>query len=284
MREKNRIFAEVTAVDLQLLNSSGINGMFSVRSRTAERIVLFSLSGRMINLVTAPYTCGPDFVLCKQLPPLSQSITEDGWLFEDTCLKIPFMTQLKLEKVTGFDSGARIDVRDFPGHMKSLLSRRLRQSDCNALDILDAPLKTLSVTIREHLTESAEIPIIGVVGLGDGEVAAGDAALCGMLLTARCFVLGGRYKIGWFHRLSVEVRRFLHRASPYGRNWLSYAIDGRMTETQQSFFSAMARDFEGAGEILVKKISDDEMINGKAFLTGVNLTLDMIQSGVFDRQ
>lgn len=283
MREKNRFFAEVETVDLQMLRSSGLNGTFSVRQRSAERIVLFSLTGRMINLVTAPLTCGPDFIVCRKLPTPDEPITEDGWQFGESCLKIPFMTQLNLNVPQRFDSGARIEVRDFPGHLKSMINRRLRQPDCSHLRVLDTPLKNLSVSIREHNFESAEIPLIGVTGLGDGEVAAGDAALCGMLLTARCFVMGGRFKPGWFQRLSVEIRRFLHRAGAYGRNWLGYAIDGRMTETQQVFFNTMARDFEGAGEVLVKKVADDEMINGKAFLTGVNLTLDMIQAGVFDR-
>ncbi len=283
MREKNRIFAEVEAVDRQLLHASVINGSYSVRVRTEHRITLVSLTGRMINLVSPPLTCGPDFILCKKLPPLSESITEDGWVFEDTNLTIPFMTRLNLDKVAGFDSDARIGIRDFPGHMRSMIGRRLRQPDCAFLKDLEGPLATLSKSIREHLIESAEIPVIGVTGLGSGEVAAGDAALCGMLLTTRCFSLGGRFRMSWFQRLAVEVRRFLHRASLFGRNWIGYAIDGRMTESQQLFFNAMSRDFEGAGEVLVKRIADDDMINGRAFLAGVNMTLEMIQSGVFNR-
>lgn len=283
MSEKNRFFAEVEAVDKQLLHSSVVNGTYSVRMRSEHRITLLSLSGRMINLVSSPLTCGPDFILCKKLPAMNEHITEDGWIFEDTSLTIPFMTRLELSGAPPFDSDARIGIRDFPGHIKSLVSRRLRQSDCAFLKELEAPLAILARSIREHLIESAEIPVIGVTGLGTGEVAAGDAALCGMLLTTRCFSFGGRFKISWFQRLAVEVRRFLHRAGNFGRNWINYAIDGRMTETQQLFFNAMARDFEGAGEVLVKRLADEDMINGLAFLAGVNMTLEMIQSGVFNR-
>ncbi|HNX77023.1 MAG TPA: hypothetical protein PLM07_19135 [Candidatus Rifleibacterium sp.] len=283
MREKNRVFVEVEAVDQQLLHSSVVNGTYAVRVRNEHRIALISLTGGMINLVSEPLTWGPDFILCRKLPPPGSPITEDGWIFEDSCLTIPFMTRLNLDGVTRFDSDARIGVRDFPGHLRSMITRRLRQPDCEYLKELEIPLATLSKSIREHLIESAEIPVIGVTGLGSGEVAAGDAALCGMLLTTRCFSLGGRFKMSWFQRLAVEVRRFMHRASVFGRNWIGYAIDGRMTETQQIFFNAMARDFEGAGEVLVKRIADDDIINGRAFLSGVNMTLEMIQAGVFNR-
>ena len=159
----------------------------------------------------------------------------------------------------------------------------MRQPDCAFLKDLEQPLAILSRSIREHLIESAESPVIGVAGFGPGEVAAGDAALCGMLLTTRCFSFGGRFRMSWFQRLAVEIRRYLHRSGTWGKNWLKYAIDGRMTETQQQFFNAMARDFEGAGEVMVKRIADEDMINGKAFLAGVNLSLDMIQAGVFNR-
>lgn len=283
MSAKNRIFAEVEAVDLQLLQYSGVNGKYSVRLRSESRIALLSLTGRMINIVSAPHGCGPDFILCRKLPPLAQEITEDGWVFEDTSLTIPFMTRLDLAAAPTFDSDARIGIRDFPGHIRSQINRRLRQPDCDFLKELEQPLAALSRSIREHLIESAEIPVIGVAGFGPGEVAAGDAALCGMLLTTRCFSFGGRFRMSWFQRLAVEIRRYLHRSGTWGKNWLNYAIDGRMTETQQQFFNAMARDFEGAGEVMVKRIADDEMINGKAFLAGVNLSLDMIQAGVFNK-
>lgn len=284
MVENNSGFANVVMVDRQLLNYSGVVGSYAVRLRTANRIVLFSLTGRMINLVAAPHTCGPDFILFDRLPGLDESLPEDGWVFEDASLRVPFVGKLNLAGAPGFfESDASIGVRDFPGHLKSMISRRLRQPDCEFLKELEQPLDTLAKSIKEHLIESAEIPVIGVAGLGAGEVAAGDAALCGMLLTTRCFSFGGRFKMSWFQRLAVEIRRFLHRSGSYGRNWINYAIDGRMTETQQLFFNAMARDFEGAGELFVKKIADDDVINGKAFLAGVNLILDMIQSGVFSR-
>ncbi|NCB38951.1 MAG: hypothetical protein EOM80_09285 [Erysipelotrichia bacterium] len=283
MKNNNKVFAEIEAVDTQMLHCSKLNDSFYVRQRSADRIALFSLTGHMINMVTAPNTCGPNFILCKRLPPLSEVITEEGWLLDNGNLTIPFMTQINLTNCPRFNSAERFAIGDFPGHMKNLISRRIRQPDFAHLHDLDKRIKNISISIREHLTESAEIPLIKVLGFGSGEVADGDAALCGMLLTARCFVLGKRFKKGWFQRLAVEIRRMLHRASAHGKNWLRYATEGRMTENQQFLFAAMSKDFECASEAVIKKIIEDKIINGKAFLAGVNLTLEMIQDGFFNR-
>ncbi len=282
MVEKNKFFVEVEAVDVQLLRSSFDREAFSLRFRSENRIVIISLSGRMINLVSSEYGCGPDFIKCRRLPDFSQAIAEDGWALEDNCLKIPFLTQIKLTNCPRFDSVGKFSVRDFPGHMQGLVHNRIRQNDFSEFNSLSGRLKMLSTAIQQHETESAEEPILGVLGLGAEEVAAGDAALCGMLLTARCISLGRRLKINWFQRLSVEIRRMLHRAGPYGRNWLSYALDGRMTESQQRFFNAMSRDYESSGQIVVRKLSEDELFNGKAFMLGAGLTLDMVKAGLMN--
>jgi hypothetical protein len=55
-----------------------------------------------------------------------------------------------------------------------------------------------------------------------------------------------------------------------------------MTELQQHFFHAMLKDFECSDEIVVKKVAADPLINGTAFLMGVNATLDMVQAGFFN--
>lgn len=267
-------------MDIHLLRSSVDREVFSLRYRSDKRILLAALNGRQINLVTSEIGCGPDFIQCRQLPELTQQLPEDGWILEDNCLKIPFLTQIKLENCPRFESVGKFTVRDFPGHMQGLILNRIRKNDFAALEVLAERLKTFSVSIREHLTESAEIPILGVLGFGKEEVAAGDAALCGMLLTARCFALGRRLKVTWFQRLAVEIRRLLHRASPGGRNWLGYAVDGRMTESQQRFFNAMARDYECSDQIVVRNIADEDFFNGRAFLLGVSVTLDMVKAGL----
>jgi hypothetical protein len=73
----------------------------------------------------------------------------------------------------------------------------------------------------------------------------------------------------------------MHRCNVYGKNWFKYALDGRMTEQQQEFFSVMARDFESTDEMKVNEIAKDECYNGKAFLAGVNTALEMIQKSCF---
>ncbi|MBU1108937.1 MAG: hypothetical protein KKB51_19825 [Candidatus Riflebacteria bacterium] len=282
MKEKTRYFAGVEAVDAKLLQAPAAGAIYSLRHRTTDRIVLVSLDGHMVNLVSPDIGCGPDFIVCRQLPPLDQPLAEDGWAFADSCLRIPFLTQLKLTGGQRFESAERLVVRDFPGHMKSLIARQIRKAKGAELKELDGRLKILSATIQMHLVELSEIPLLGVIGFGTGEPGIGDAALCGLLLTARSMALGRRFKVGWYKRLTVELRRFLHRTGVYGQSWLNHAIEGRMTELQQHFFHAMTKDFECSGEIVVKKIAADQLINGTAFLMGVNLTLDMVQPGFFN--
>ncbi|PKL49354.1 MAG: hypothetical protein CVV42_06585 [Candidatus Riflebacteria bacterium HGW-Riflebacteria-2] len=282
MKEKNRFFAEVEAVDARLLQASAAGNSYSLRQRDADRIVLFSLAGHMINIVNKELGCGPDFIMCGQLPSLDQPLAEDGWKLADNCLKIPFLTQLKLAGGRIYDSTERFAIRDFPGHMKSLIARQIRKEKTAELSELEGRLNRLSETIQKHLIELSELPLIGVIGFGSGFPACGDAALCGLLLTARNMALGRRFRVGWYKRLTVELKRFVHRTGPYGRNWLHYAIEGRMTEMQQHFFHAMLRDFECSDEIVVKKIAADRLVNGIAFLMGVNSALDMVQAGFFN--
>ncbi len=285
MSEKNgRYVAEIEAVDSSLLKGLMGSLALAVRSRSERRIVLASLSGRMISLVNSRENCAPDCIKLKKLPDISIDLAEDGWKLEDNFLKIPYLIQLNLAAAPRFDSSTQFPIYDFPGHMQNALHSRLRQKDFLSFYPLESSLRVLSVSLKQHLVESIEKPILEVLGHGADEFAAGDAALCGMLLTARCFSLGGRIRITWFHRLAVEIRRFLHRASPMGKNWLSYAFDGRMTELQQHFFNAMARDYECADELVVKKIVNDEFINGKAFLTGVGMALDLIKSSLIKTQ
>jgi len=282
MKEKNRFFAEVEAVDSRLLQASAAGNSFSLRERTADRLVLFSLAGNMINIVNKDLGCGPDFIVCGKMPALDQELPEDGWKLAENCLKIPFLTQLKLVGARTYDATERFAIRDFPGHMKSLIARQIRQNKTPELDELEIRLGRLSEAIQKHLVELSEIPLISIVGFGSGFPVCGDTALCGLLLTARNMALGRRFRVGWYKRLTVELKRFVHRTDLYGRNWLNYAIEGRKTELQQHFFHAMLRDFECSDEIVVKKVAADRLVNGTAFLMGVNTALDMVQAGFFN--
>ncbi|MDD3002181.1 MAG: hypothetical protein PHF29_10540 [Candidatus Riflebacteria bacterium] len=278
----NKTFGDVMSVDKYLLHNSGCEGVFVIRGRSKNKIMLLDLNGQIINLVAAPYGCGPNFIQVRSLPPEDVPLPEDGWVFEKGVLTVPDVIQLNLNSAQKFDSNAYIALKNFPGHMKNVIGRRLRQPDCAFLGELKEPLKNLSLSIKEHRLENVDLPVIDVTGHGNRSFPAGDAALCGMLLTARCFALGGRFKEVWAQRLTIEVRRFLHRASNIGRNWLEYAISGRMTELQQKFFKEMIRDIENIDESFVQIVSEDELINGRAFLAGVEVTLELIKNGFFN--
>lgn len=277
MVEKNRFFAEVENVDIQLLKSLKTATAFSLRDRSEKRIILTSIDGQLLNLVSSEIGCGPDFIQFKSLPPLSAKLPEDGWILENSILKIPYLTQVKLDSAQQFDSASRFPVSDFPGHMHGAINSRIRHADFSDYSELQKRIKVLATTIRQYLTETPEIPLLDVLGYGKDEMPAGDAAVCGMLLTGKSLILGRRLKANWCQRLNVEVRRFQHRGGAFGQSWLGYALEGRMTELQQRFFNAMGRDYESADEIVVRKIADDEIINGRGFLMGVAAALELVK-------
>jgi hypothetical protein len=280
MQNKDKFFGRILGVDQHLLRLEDDN--FSLRFCGEYEATLFSLTGTLVRLVNKELENAPNTIVCEKLPELSVHIIErDGWSIKDGKLVIPYLTQLDLQKARPYTSDESIVINDFPGHMKTIINRRMRQSDFAKLKPLEEKLDRLAQALNETLTESVEIPLINVVGRGEGKLRAGDAALCAMILTARCFAISPRFKIDWFNRLSVETRRLLHRTEAVGKNWLKFALDGRMTERQQKFFRAMAKDFEGADELVINEVAAEESLSGRAFVLGVHFALEMIYKKYF---
>lgn len=281
MKEKNRFFGRILKADKSLLNLS--ENSFAIRRRSGEEILLFALNGKMLRLLAGDCDHAPDTIVCEILPDVDQEISADGWNLADGVLRIPFMTKIDLNQVELVDMTANIEIRDFPGHMKGLIARRMRQADFARYKEVEDRCALLTSALNEHLTEATEIPLVEVIAFGEGQPSQGDAALSGMLLTGRCFALGRRFNVNWYNRLRVEIRRLLHRTDFRGRNLLAHALEGRMTAIQRRFFEAMARDYECADEIQVKDLAAAEDFNGRAFLVGCFAALEMIQKSLFAR-
>ena len=281
MKQKNRFFGRILCADKDLLNFDETN--FAIRQRTEQEITLVSLNGKIVRLLAKGRDVGPDCIGCELLPPLDENIAEDGWVLHDGVLRIPFLTLIELKKTELFDSVANIEIRDFPGHMRGLIARRMRQADFATFRTVEDRVGLLAAAINERLTESAEIPLVDLVGFGEGNLAMGDAAICGLLLTGRGFALGKRFKVDWYSRLRVEIKRLVHRTDARGKSWLGFAQEGKMTGLQRRFFEGMARDFECADEILVNEISNSEEFNGRAFLIGCFTALEMVQKNLFKK-
>lgn len=279
MKETNRFFGRILNCDNNL--GTWREGNFAVRLRSENEITLLSLSGKMLRLLRKGADFAPDSIVCEKLPPGTEKIAEDGWSIEDSVIRIPYFSKIDLTDVEKTDLTANIEIRDFPGHLKGMIARRLRQADFARFKLVEDRLGLLSAAINEHLTESAEIPLVEVVGFGEGHPAMGDAALCGLLLTGRCLALGKRFKVNWYSRLRAEIRRLLHRTDVYGRSWLGYALEGRMTVLQRRFFETMARDYECAGEMLVRDVAAGDDFGGRAFLLGCFVALEMVQKDLF---
>lgn len=283
MNNQEALF-EVVSTDSFILQSSQYDGLYAIKNREKHRIILTSLSGQLLTFVDQSINCGPGYIKCRKLPSIKQEIPKDSWQLKNSFLKIPGFSEIDLKLSEHFESDAIIQIRDFPGRMKRVIASRLKKEDCAFLKPLDRPLHALAKAVCERDFESASIPVVKITGYGYWEFAAGDAALCGMLLTARCFALGGRFGPSWIPRLSMEIRRFLFRTGTYGRYWVNYAISGRMTEKQQEFFRALAKDGCHQAEETTEEVARNDEINGLAFLAGVNIILEMIQEGFFSHK
>lgn len=274
---------EVISTDSYILQSSMYDGLYIVKKIREHRILLTSLKGQLLTLVDESVNDGPGYIRCKSLPQLDNNTASDSWQLANSFLLIPGYEEIDLKKSEMFESNSIIQIKSFPGRMKRLIAQRLKKDDCLFLKPLEEPLHNLAKAISQRDFESAEIPVTRIAGYGYWEFSAGDASLCGMLLTSRCFALGGRLGPKWIPRLSVEIKRFLSRAGAYGRYWINYALSGRMTDKQQEFFKALAGDGNRVSEEVIENICNNDEINGIAFLAGVNIVLEMIQDGFFGR-
>lgn len=271
------MIGRVVGVDPRLLEEPDDLTNLVLRARHEQALSFFStISQRLVTVAAAAAGSGPDRILVERVPSVSVPLPGDGWKVEHGFLHVPGGGRFDLTAVPRHPTMGVAMVRDFPGRMRGALVRRTRQASPE----LERRLHDLAGALKKHLTEEVEMPIIRVIGFGPGVYPAGDIALCGLLLTGRALGMG-RVPVHWMGRLSMEVRRFMHRTTRFAAAYLGYALEGRTTQAQEAFFAAMARDFEGAVDLAVEAVARERDGSGPAFLVGVRVALDMVRSDVF---
>jgi len=268
-----RGFGECVGFDPRLRDNPGDWERLMLRHRDERSITLFSTWGRLLTIIPADAGFGPDHLSTERIPPPDQPLSPDGWLLHEEGLQLPDGSLLALSDARPVSSECLVPIRDFPGHMRRALQRSGRSVAAEAEEHLGGVAKA----VQQHLTEVVEVPLLGLIGFGGGPelLPAGDAALCGMLLTGRAFLLGKRLRADWVNRLAMEIRRFFHRTTRVSAAWLRFAMEGRITQVQERFFTAMARDFEGTVELACGTLLEADPRNGPSFLAGVRTALDM---------
>lgn len=277
MESKHELFGKILSIDTHLANLKGRVDGLCIRGREISKISLFTPAGKIISMVPQSVGNGPDFIVCEKLPDATTSLPADDWSICDKQLRMPGLPALSLSQAKKFDSLEKSEVRDFPGHMEGMITSRLRLNRTEEEIELQVRLNRLAKELKQYEIESVEVPIINLLAFGESKPSAGDIAICAMLLTARCFVAGKRFKVTWFNRFAMETRRFLHRSNAFGKNWIDYALEGRTTSSQQDFFKAMSADFEAKDELVIKAIEKTTIYSGRAFLMGVSTALEMIR-------
>lgn len=277
MKILHQPFGEVSGADPRLFDNLGRLGRLSVRRRSDGSLFLLSQSGRMVTLARSGLGFGPDRISVTEFPHSEFKLPDDGWYFKDATLVVPFVGRLHLKKSKAEPGSRLFQIRDFPGHMQISLNRLFKKTESE----LSERLAALTGAIYEQSPEALELPLLKLVNCGEGAFPAGDMALCGIILAGRCFAAGKKNHQDWFRRLCVEVRRFVHKTSTLAGNCILYALEGRMTEQQDAFLSAMMRDFEGANDMALRKLLDDQIIPGRGFLIGVQALLEMIHRRVY---
>lgn len=271
-------FGKVYNADLRLLEIISGSEQFSLRWRDDGLLMLVSRSGRFVTIAHHTIGLGPDRITTEDFPPPSLALPVDGWHFKNGEMIIPFTGRLAIDN-SKFVALKNLPVlRDYPGHMKLALRRFLRKTD----DGLSQRLSDLMKSLKNRTTEALELPLIRVIGYGPGPFHPGDVALSGMLMAGRCFVDCQKLRMEWLGRLGVEIRRLMHRTSPFSRACLLYSLEGRADEKQHKLFEAMSRDFEGANDLAAKEIAGGGFTDGKAFLSGVSAILECIGREFYD--
>ena len=277
MENSNELFGQIISADSHIVNlKSTIDGL-ALRGREANKISLLTQNGKIISIVPKNVGNGPDFIVCEKLPDANISLPDDEWSLSNKELRLPGFSPISIENTKEFFSYEKSKISDFPGHMEKAIVNFIRNDDSALETELKLKLSRLAKHLKQYETESVSTPMTEALSCGDEKFTAGETAICAMLLTARCFVAGKRFKIPWFNRFAIEVRRALHHANLIGRNWIEFALEGRTTEIQQLFFKAMSDDFEYKDELAIKAIADSLIYNGKFFLIGVLTALEMIR-------
>jgi hypothetical protein len=273
-RAMDNLFGNVLSYDPRLLDSSLSGEALVLRERHEDLFSFFTKTGRMLSIAHGKHGRAPDRIIVDRFPLASLVLDHDGWSFQKGTLYYHRQKVLVLASKSAAGNCAGITpVVDFPGHLRSHLSRFSRQTS----DDVRQRGEQLAEALKQPLTEAVEGPLLRLLGFGGGQIPLGDAVLKGFLLTGNAFLFGRRIRVDWLQRLKVEVRRFLQRTTPFSSAQLQFALEGRVSELEDRFFSAMAKDLESLGETVCHEIHASPLYPGTAFLFGVQTALDMVR-------
>lgn len=270
------LFGKILGLD-PALRQPNLNEVFSLRHRDAQSVILLSKNGLLLTIAEQAWGRGPNRILVERIPAEPFSLPLDGWTLASDSITIPGEAEpISLDGFRLQPSENLAAVQDFPGHMRNALNRLRRQF----LPDLESRLADLTSALQTPLTESVEIPLLSVLGRGDGLHPAGDAALCGMMLTGRAMTFGKRLRSDWLPRLLTEIRRFFHRTTKVSAAFIRFAAEGRTNDRQEQLFAAMARDYEGVVETALINLANSPEGPAWAFLSGVRAALEMVFTGL----
>lgn len=266
------LLGKVFSLDAQLRPAADKPARLSLRGRGREELYFLTSDHRLITVAPHAWGRGPNRILVEQTPPEQEMLIAEGWRLSITELQLPTGEVLSLSRSRWVASNVLEPIKEFPGHLRLALNRLQKRFTAE----LEGRLQELARALKMPLAESVELPLIRVLGFGEGNHPDGDAALCGLLLTGRAFSLGKRLRVHWLPRLVPEIRRFLHRTPKISAALIRFAIEGRTTERQERFFTAMGRDYESAVEAALETLIEASESGSLAFLSGVRTALDMV--------
>lgn len=281
------MFGKVVGFDPRLLEISRSLESLAVRELCHDALFLISPDGRLVSIMMANCGRGPDRILVERIPEeLPKAILidkrkkkplPDKWHIADGRL---FFQNKELLAFTGAirqSSEVLAEIRDFPGHTRMILGRQVKPGQ-----ELKTRLEVLAKSIRLPMAEAIEEPLLNVLGYGKGRFPAGDAALCGMLLTGKAFAKGGRLRADWQTRLAFEIKRFFQRTTPFSAAHLRFSMEGRTLWQQETLFDAMAKDYETKADVAIQAFLSNqtaaggqELLPGTDFLFGVMTAMDL---------
>ncbi len=273
-------FGKIYSLDLLLKPAADVPRKLSLRGRGTAELYFMTNEQQLVTIAPYSWGRGPNRILVERLPEAGDMLIAEGWRLSDRDFTFPTGEVQPFDKSRWHLSALLEPVKEFPGHLRNALGRLQKRFSPE----LDTRLQNLAQSLKTPLAESVELPLLQVIGFGGGNHPDGDAALCGMLLTARAISLGKRLKVHWLPRLVPETRRFLHRTPKISACLIRFALEGRITERQERFFTAMGRDYESSVEAALAQLLEGPEQGSLAYLNGVKTALEMIRQDMdFDQ-
>lgn len=268
------MFEKVCGIDPYILENINSFDNLVLKCRSNNYICLVSTSSKsLLFIAEEELGYGPNRILVKGVPKISQPLPFTDWRINNGFLYLPTKERIDLTAIPKTPTMALVPINFYPGHSRKIIHRKTK----NISQELERTIHDFISSLKNtNLTTDSYSAVSTMVGLGPGLYPMGDRILCGIILTSRALSYG-KFLSNYNLKIIIEVKKSLNKTTEFSASFLSFAIEGRVNQTQANFFHALSKDYEinvesACNEILLEEFS------GFYFLLGVRIALDILRT------